>query len=160
MTNYLQIQGDPTSWWPAQPVQAAQLTEPTLTVAIERPLFGTLVISTRVASIMLVSNDGVGGPVPSDADILVESIYLPTAAGPSAGSTGYELPADTNLANLASEIATLMSQGQSRVIPLGGAQPGAVLMLNWATLPFVVLAPVHVSGALGQPSGGGPVPSD
>jgi hypothetical protein len=66
MTNYLQIQGDPTTWWPAQPVQAAQLTQPTLNVTIEKPLVGgILVISIRAASIMLVSNDG-GGPVLSD----------------------------------------------------------------------------------------------
>ena len=47
MTNYLQIQGDPTTWWPAQPVQAARLTQPTLNVTIEKPLVGgILVIST------------------------------------------------------------------------------------------------------------------
>jgi len=158
MTNYLQIQGDPTKWWPVQPVEAAQLRGPTLSVAIQAPLYGTLVISSRTATITLVSKPDVGGSVPSGADILVESIYLPTATGPSPGSTGYELPAGTNLADLASEIATLMSEGKSQAIPLGGALSGGVLMLNGATLPFVVLAPVHES-VLGEPSGGGSVPS-
>ena len=160
MSSYLQIQGDPTKWWPVQPVQASQLTGPAVPVAIRAPLFGTLLISSRAGSVALV-DPGPAGVVPSDADILLESIYVPTVTGPSASGTVHELPPGTNLANLQSEIATLMSEGKSQTITVGSAiSGGGVLVLNGATLPFVVLCPVHQANVLDDPSGGGVVPSD
>ena len=158
MSGYIQIQGDPTKWWPVNPVQASQLTGPAVAVPIMAPLFGTLLISSRAASIALVDT-GPAGVVPSDAGIFMESIYVPTVTG-APGSTGYELPPGTNLTNVQSEIATLMSEGKSQVIALGSAISGGSLVLNGATLPFVVLCPVHARGVLGDPSGGGVVPSD
>ena len=159
MTSYLQIGGDPTMWVPTQPVDPSQLTKAPVPVPITAPLFGTLLISSKAASIALV-DPGDQGPVPSDAIILVESLYVPTATGASQSFTGYQLVPGTNLADLQTQIATLMTQGTSQAIPLGGGTLNGVVVLNGATLPFVVLAPVHQKNVLGDPSGGGPVPSD
>ena len=58
-------------------------------------------------------------------------------------------------------LAKLMTEGKSQTITVGSAiSGGGVLVLNGATLPFVVLCPVHQAGVLGGPSGGGVVPSD
>ena len=159
MTTYLQIGGDPNTWVPAEAVDPSQLTAPTVPVPIIAPLFGTLLISSKAASIALV-DPGDAGPVPSDAIVLVESLYVPTATLASSSLTGYQLAPGTNLADLQTQIAMLMTKGTSQAIPLGGGTLHGVVVLNGATLPFVVLAPVHEKSVLGDPSGGGPVPSD
>ncbi len=159
MTTYLQVGGDPTLWVPEQPVNPSQLTAPTVSVPIIAPLFGTLLISSKAASIALV-DPGDAGAIPSDADVLVESLYVPTATGASRSFTGYQLAPGTNLADLQTQIATLMTKGTSQAIPLGGVPLHGVVVLNGATLPFVVLAPVHANSVLGDPSGGGAIPSD
>jgi hypothetical protein len=159
MTTYLQIGGDPTMWLPAEPVDLSQLREGPVPVPIIAPLFGTLLISSRAASIALV-DPGDKGPVPSDAIVLVESLYVPTATRASQSFTGYQLAPGTNLADLQTQITALMRKGTSQAIPLGGGTLTGEVVLNGATLPFVVLAPVHETSILGDPSGGGPVPSD
>ena len=161
MSSYLQIQGDPTKWWPVQPVQASQLTGPVMSVPIKAPLVGTLLISARAASVAVFNTVfDPEGVVPSDVAVPMPTIYVPSAAGPTVGSTGYQLPLNTDLASLATQITALMQGGESQAITLGGAASGGELVLNGATLPFVVLCGVSTQGALGQASGGGPVPSD
>jgi hypothetical protein len=159
MATYLQISGDPTMWVPQQMPQPSQLTAPTVPVPITAPLLGTLLISSRAASIAFVDT-GASGGVPSDFDVLVESLYVPTGTGASQSCTGYQLPPGTNLADLQTQIATLMTEGTSQAILLGGGTFHGVVVLNGATLPFAVLAPVNVKSVLGDPSGTGGVPSD
>ena len=158
MYSYLQITGDPAKWWLEQPLQASQLTGQPLSVPVKAPLAGTLLLSARSASVA-VFNSPFEGAVPSDQKLPAPVIYLPTAAGPSAQFAGYELPATTDLAKLAGEITALMHGGGSLDIPLGGAATGGVLMLNGATVPFVVLCQA-TAGPTGDSSGGGAVPSD
>jgi hypothetical protein len=159
MTTYLQISGDPTMWMPAQVPQSSQLTAPTVSVPITAPIIGTLLISSKAASIALV-NTGDGGGVPSDFTVPVESLYVPTGTGVSQGFTGYQLPAGTNLAQLQTQIATLMTEGTSQTVTLGDTPFTGVVVLNGATLPFVVLASVNAGSVLSEPSGTGGVPSD
>jgi hypothetical protein len=71
-------------------------------------------------------------------------IYLPTAAGVSAGHTGYELPGG-DPAVLAEQIQASMRNGHSQTVILGGA--GGTLVLNGATLSFAVTAPNTLGGS-------------
>lgn len=148
MPGYLQIEGDPTKWWPAQPFTASQLTGQPLSIQVLEPAMGTLVLSGKAASVVVFeasSQTGPDGTVGPEAP----SIYVPTGAGLSTGHLGYELPASANLTNLANQIMASMRSGQSETITLNG---GGTLVLNGATLSFVVLlSPVG-------PSVGGPTP--
>jgi hypothetical protein len=159
MSGYLQVQGDPTQWWLAQAVQSSQLTGQVLSVEVEAPLAGTLLLSPNSAGVAVFDQPGT-----STEPSLVENpnpvIYLPTTTGPSTGSVGYELPASVDLANLASEITALMQNGGKQTIALGAS--GASLVLNGATLSFVVLCPAtatSVSSGTAAPAGGA-VPHD
>ncbi|MGH3151752.1 MAG: hypothetical protein ACRDOB_13645 [Streptosporangiaceae bacterium] len=76
-------------------------------------------------------------------------LYLPTATGPSAGHIGYVLPSTVDPGVLAQQIQTLMHNGQSQTITLGGAD--GTLVLNGATLAFAVTNPNSLGG--GTPHG-------
>jgi hypothetical protein len=143
MANYIQIGDDPTTWWLNQPLNPDQLTGQPLALALAAPLSGTLVLSGRSASVAVFEVPD--ATVPGVVNPGVAAIYLPTAAGPSAGHYGYALPPGVNVAVLAMEIATAMTNGTRVTITLNG---GGALVLDGATLSFVVvqpgeLAPVH-----------------
>jgi hypothetical protein len=142
MTTTLQIADDPTLWVPAGPVDPSQLTGATVQVPIKAPIFGTLLISSRAASIALY-DPGDSGPVPSDGISLVASLYVPTGADAAVNLNTYLLPPGTDLGKLTNEIAALMTEGKRQTITLGSGTARGTIILNGATLPFVVLAPVH-----------------
>jgi hypothetical protein len=136
MPSYLQIGNDPTKWWIAGQFEASQLTGQAQTIEVSAPVQGTLVLSPRSASVALVEVPS--ATVPEALDTLA-AIYVPTAAGLSAANAGYELPASVDAANLPGQIMILMRDGFSTSIPLGGGAPGGTLVLNGATLSFVVV---------------------
>jgi hypothetical protein len=136
MPGYIQIGDDPTKWWLAEPIQASQLTEQPLTIEVSAPVQGTLVLSPRSASVAIF--DLPSATVPRALDT-VAAIYVPTTAGLSAANAGYELPAGVNEASLAGQIVTSMGDGVRQAITLGGSASGGTLVLNGATLPFVVI---------------------
>ena len=140
MACHIQIGDDPTIWWLVQPIQPSQLTQP-LTVLTWYPIRGILVLSPRASHVAIFEPPPVLVPPP-----LAESgIYLPTAAGVSAGHGGYEVVADAfDPAVLAEQIQTSMRNGHSQTITLGGA--GGTLVLNGATLSFAVTAPNTLGG--------------
>ena len=150
MPSYLQIQGDPTQWWLDQPLDSSQLTEPAVSIHVTAPLAGTLVLSARSASIAII-NQPSDVAIPGHLEVLAPAVYLPTPTGPSAGSTGYELARSADPLSLAEKISALMRDGRSLAIPLGGAASGGSLVLNGASLSFVVLC---------APMARGPIPSD
>ena len=159
MYGYLRIEGDPTTWRLDQPVDVSQWTGETISVAVESPLSGTLLLSRRVASVAAFNELDIGGGVPNDVVIPMATIYLPTSSGPSAGSHGYALPSSVTLTELAAEISAAMGAGSQLTIELGSGPVGGVLVLSGAALPFVVLCPANA--ALGTASGGGGgVPND
>jgi hypothetical protein len=140
MACHIQIGDDPTIWWLAEQIQPSQLTQP-LGVTTWYPIRGCLVLSPRASHVAIFTPAPVlvPDPVPGPA----VGIYLPTAAGVSAGHAGYELAGgDPDV--LAEQIQTLMRNGQSQTITLGAA--GGTLVLNGATLTFAVLAPIGVVG--------------
>ena len=140
MACHIQIGDDPTIWWLAQQIQPSQLTQP-LGVVTWYPIRGTLVLSPKAAHVAIFSPPPVLVPTP----LSTSGIYLPTAAGVSAGHAGYALPDNVDPGVLAEQIQTLMRNGQSQTITLGGA--GGTLVLNGATLAFAVTAPNTLGGA-------------
>ena len=139
MACHIQIGDDPTIWWLAQQIQPSQLTQP-LGVVTWYPIRGTLVLSPKAAHVAIFSPPPVLVPTP----LSTSGIYLPTAAGVSAGHAGYALPDNVDPGVLAEQIQTLMRNGQSQTITLGGA--GGTLVLNGATLSFAVTAPNSLGG--------------
>ena len=140
MACHIQIGDDPTIWWLAQQIQPSQLTQP-LGVVTWYPIRGTLVLSPKAAHVAIFSPPPVLVPTP----LATPGIYLPTAAGVSAGHAGYALPDNVDPGVLAEQIQTLMRNGQSQTITLGGA--GGTLVLNGATLAFAVTAPAAIGGS-------------
>jgi hypothetical protein len=156
MPSYIQIGDDPTKWWLPEQFQASQLTGQPLTIEVSAPVQGTLVLSPKSASIAIVEVPSATVPQALDT---VAAIYVPSAAGLSAANAGYELPTSINVADLPGQFMNLLRDGFSTSIPLGGSAPGGTLVLNGATLSFVVVikpgatrepeSPVHDS----EPSG-------
>jgi hypothetical protein len=136
MTSYIQIAGDPTKWWPEQPFNASLLAGQPVSVQIISPVTGFLVISSRAAGVAVFE---LNQAAPADLNLPAPGIYVPSATGLSAGHTGYDLPASVDLGTLAGQLATLMRDGGSQTITLGGASSGGALVLNGATLSFAVL---------------------
>ena len=99
-------------------------------------------LSPRSATVA-VSNVPSGSP-PASLPIPGEIIYLPTAAGPSAGHVGYVVGDGADAAALSSQIAGAMHSGQHLTIALAG---GGTLVLNGATLTFAVLSPIAAGGS-------------
>jgi hypothetical protein len=148
MACYIQIGDDPTKWWLDQSVKASQLTGQPLSVKVNTPVVGTLVLSGKPASVAVF--DQPSGQAPKNLDVPIPTIYVPTSAGISEGHVGYELPASADQGNLANQIAASMRDGHSQTIALGGSASGGTLVLNGATLSFVVLCwqyPPAVGGA-------------
>jgi hypothetical protein len=139
----IQIEGDPTKWWIAEQLPTNELTggQP-LTVTSLAPIEGILMLSPRVATVAIFNVPS--GTPPSSLGIPGGIIYVPTAAGPSAGHVGYVLAGDEDPMSLSGQIAGAMSAGHSLTIALSG---GETLVLNGATLSFAVLAPIAVGGA-------------
>jgi hypothetical protein len=146
MPNYIQIGDDPTKWWLIQPFNAGQLTGQPLNLNVAGPLSGFLVLSGKPASVAVF--DEPNATFPPIVNPTSAAIYLPTATGPSAAHFGYVLPPTVNVATLAGQIATTMRNGSRQTITLYG---GGTLVLNGATLLFVVIQP----GAIGVSSGHG-----
>jgi hypothetical protein len=138
MPSYIQIGNDPTQWWIAGQFEASQLTGQALTIEVSAPVQGTLVLSPKSASIAIVEEPSATVPQALDT---AAAIYVPTAAGLSAANAGYELPTSINVADLPGQFMNLLQDGFSTSIPLGGSGPGGTLVLNGATLSFVVVIP-------------------
>ena len=136
---HIQIGDDPTVWWLTEPIQPGQLTQP-LTVLTWYPIRGILVLSPKAPHVAIFTPPPVLVPTP----LATPGIYLPTAAGVSAGHAGYELAGNVDPGVLAGQIQTLMRNAQSQTMTLGGA--GGTLVLNGATLSFAVTAPNSLGG--------------
>jgi hypothetical protein len=142
---YLQIEGDPTTWVLSEPIDASVLTsqEP-LQVAIVAALhgtetlgrYGTLILSSRAAASAVLS--GSGNVIPSGGHQYSSAyLYLPSATGLRPDTPGHALPPGTDPEALQSEITAAMSQSEFCTI----SSSNGVLVLNGATLPFIVLFP-------------------
>ena len=139
MTCHIQIGDDPTIWWLAEPIQPSWPTQP-VGVLCWYPIRGSLMLSPRASHVAIFTPPPVLVPDPLTGP---GGLYLPTATGPSAGHTGYEL-AGQDADVLGEQIQTLMGNGRSQTIALSG---GGTLVLNGATLIFAVTSPAGIGGS-------------
>jgi hypothetical protein len=146
MPGYIQIEGDPTRWWFEQSIDVGGLAEQALSIQVHAPLVGTLVLSPKAGSVLVVEQ----GSVPTALNNPHPVIYVPTPGGPSAASPGHDLPSSVNLSNLASQLAAAMRGGSRQSVALASG----TLVLNGAALAFVVVAPPN------PPAVGDSVPHD
>jgi hypothetical protein len=144
MAVYIQIGDDPTKWWLVQPFNANQLTGQPLILDIAAPIGGWMVLSGRASSVVIFNEPD--ATVPGEVPPAGGNIYLPTGAGVSAHNYGYGLTPNEalNAPNLSSQIETAMHNGTRLTIPLYG---GGTLVINGATLDFVVVQPASAGGA-------------
>ena len=156
MFSYLQIADDPTKWWLSQPADVSHLSGPTARFEVTAPLAGLLLLSVKAAPSVALVNVAVQPATPKVVAMTASAIYLPTAAGPSAGSAGYELPASVDLGTLANQITTLVGAGDTQPISLSSG----TLVLNGASLSFVVLCPAVTATQVAPPKVGGAIPHD
>jgi hypothetical protein len=146
MPSYIQIGDDPTRWWIADGFNASQLTGQPVLVTVNAPLAGTMVISSKFASLTIF---GTSSPPPPEVNTTPgPTIYVPTATGVNPAHGGYELPDSTSPPNLAEQIAAAMRAGHNQTVTLAG---GGTLVLDGASLAFVVIKP----GAVGDSSAHG-----
>jgi hypothetical protein len=146
MTSVLRIQGDPASWAvgansPADMIRQALISQGgPITVNVEAPLKGRLILSTRsVASVALLMPPT--GWLPGGAIQPRATLYVPSPVGPSTDRHGYTLQASADLAALESGIVTAMTDGTTIEIPVADQASMGSLLLNGGTVPFVVLCP-------------------
>lgn len=156
MYSYLQVADDPTKWWLSQPADVSHLAGPTARFEVTAPLAGMLLLSVKAAPSVALVNVPNQPVTPKVVAMTAPAIYLPTAAGASAGSAGYELPTSVDLGNLANEIATLVGAGHTQPVALSSG----TLLLNGASLSFVVLCPAMTVTPVVPPKVGGAIPHD
>jgi hypothetical protein len=156
----LKVGADPTSWFITGTSYGAVADElgqgsPVL-LDVAFPLQGQLVLSlAHTGSVALLlppaavgihpgdppppaqgpaqSGTGIPAPLPLQSPTL----YLPSASGATLESSGYQLPAGTDLGALASAIKTAIGGGSIYRISLANG----LLVLNGAALAFAVICP-------------------
>lgn len=146
MTSVLRIEGDPAAWAvganspPDMITQALISQNGPLTVDVEAPLKGRLILSTRsVASVTVLTPPA--GWLPGGAIQPRATLYVPSPTGPATDSHGYTLAASADLAALESEIVAAMTNGTTIAISVADEASMGSLLLNGSTVPFVVLCP-------------------
>jgi hypothetical protein len=144
MPSILQIEGDPARWVlgansPADVVQQALTSQDgPVTVNVDAPLKGRLILSTQSAASVAVLTPTVGW-IPGGAIESRAAVYVPTPTGPASPDPGYTLQASADLAALENDIVAAMTDGTTIAIPVTDGIFSGPLMLNASALPFVVL---------------------
>ncbi len=145
----VRFDGDPTFWSLQSPEDSQPLVdelanskEP-ISVAVTRPLIGTMLISPRCAgSIAILNEMPISSWVPSGITPPSAVLYVPTAAGPSADFYGYMLPEETNLGDLAQQVLAAMKDGGSMTTPISAGSKGSgQLRIDGGALAFAVICP-------------------
>ena len=140
MSKFLRIASDPTLWVLQDPIDVAQLTASAQPVAVgvAHPLRGTMLLSGRAAaSVALLGPQPVGWR-PSGIILPEPVLYLPSPGGPTHSNAGFTLPGGTDLAKLQGDVTAAMTAGTTAAVAIAG---GGELVLNGASLPFVILCP-------------------
>jgi hypothetical protein len=143
----LLIEGDPATWTlgansPADVIQQALISQDgPITVNVETPLKGRLILSTQSATSVAVLMPPPAGWIPGGAVLSRATLYVPTPTGPTDTSHGYTLQASADLAALESDIVTAIEDGTTIAVPVADDVFSGILLLNGSTLSFVVLCP-------------------
>jgi hypothetical protein len=144
----IRIEGDPTSWTLARPVDARQVAasgDPVV-LAVSEPLAGRLLLSPRSAGSVVFFQPAMDphGVVPNGVRLPEQCLYVPSTTGPDPHSNParyYLLPTATDLAALEREIKAAMSRGTAVSVDFTGPDEPGVIVLNGAALSFAVLCP-------------------
>ena len=143
MPTILRIEGDPTSWEVDEAIDAGSLTAASgpVALAVSHPLMGRLLLSARSAGSIVILTQFEGGIRPNGIRLPAPALYVPTATGPEVHGNPpfiYTLPASVDLAGLEASITEAMISKSFHTVDRG---PSGAVILNGATLPFVVLCP-------------------
>ncbi len=145
----IRIEGDPTSWTLAAPVDPGQVTVSTGAVALEisEPLAGRMLLSPRSAGSVVFLQPAASprhGVVPNGVRLPEQCLYVPSATGPDPHSNPpryYVLPRSADLAALETQIAAAMSEGTILSVDFTGPADPGVVVINGASVSFAVLCP-------------------
>ncbi len=142
----IRIEGDPATWAlgagaPAQEILQALIGQSApVTVDVEAPLKGRLVLSTRsVASVTLLAAPV--GWIPGGMIQPRALLYVPSPGGPAAESHGYTLAPSLDLAALESDLVTAMTDGTTIAVEVTDGIFSGTLVLNGGMLSFAVICP-------------------
>jgi hypothetical protein len=144
MYTSVRIHGDMNTWTLTETFSPVQLTGSAgpLALGVAGPLTGTMLLSARAAGITLVPRGGTPDPmgwIPGDGEMLQPHLYLPSATERAAGHDLYPLPTTVDTTELEDEITAAMAAGTRFTVQVGTPGQGGAVVLNGATLPFVVI---------------------
>ncbi len=142
----LQIGTDPTVWvLAASQDEVANTTDPTAWRVVY-PVEGRLVLSPRSAGPLVVRpaqpGGGPGGIGPHGGH--PTDIHLPSVTARTVSSHGHwleERDLPTDVEELEQKVLTAMADRTRLTLPLISGTGGGVLVLDGATLPFIVIVP-------------------
>jgi hypothetical protein len=151
MSTHLRIDDDPTTFVLSAPMDATTLTEATaaLQLGVVGPYPGTLILNPAAAGALALQEvlPDQHGIIPTDDDIAVPYLYVPSSAGLTATSPGSQLPASPGLAALAGSIETAMNDGDPVRVSVSGVTGNGTVVLNGAVLAFAVVYNVITTGS-------------
>jgi hypothetical protein len=143
MTTIFRIGSDPTPWVlrgtePHEPAWS-QSGEP-VTIQVEGPIAGTLVLSPRRAGTLAMTPQRNSGWVPCEK-LTANYLYVPSATGWDVDASGYVLATGTDPGDLEQALIAAMSQGTVLTVRLATISGPGFLVLDGSVLPFAVIAP-------------------
>jgi hypothetical protein len=156
----LQIGTDPTSWV-LQDVDEDPLTQELsqatgpIVLPVAAPLQGRLVLSPQYAATVSLHRPpaNVGAHPTGVIGPATPVVYLPSGTAATPESLGYALGPETDLAALEQNIIAAMTSGTRLALQISSVSGGGLLVLNGATLAFVVLAQAAGPGHGAHPTG-------
>jgi len=162
MPSLLRIDGDPATWRVSTTIGPLSASSKPVALAVEEPLKGVLLLSPRAmgsAVVFPLPGFDYHGHVPNGIILPQQAwVYVPSATGPDPLSNPQRLYlVAKNIVELHDEITAAMSQGSFVTLDLAevadpssaapsAAEPDGSIMLNFGTLPFVVLCLAPATG--------------
>jgi len=145
----IRIEGDPTSWTLATPIDPGQVTVSSGAVVLEvsEPLAGRMLLSPRSAGSVVFLQPAASphhGVVPNGVRLPEQCLYVSSATGPDPHSNPpryYVLPRSADLAALEAQIAAAIDGGTILTVDFTGPADPGVVVLNGAAVSFAVLCP-------------------
>lgn len=149
----LRVAGDPTEWGlrdAAVPAPPWLSTSNPVALAVATPLSGTLLLAPGRAGSFTLSPVGQSSPsIFSWIPCPVPYLYLPATTGPTAQQCGYALAPGTDMGTLQRQILTAMADSSQLPVDITVGDASAMVVLNGANLPFVVLTEPQANSPTG-----------
>jgi hypothetical protein len=150
MSKCVRIHGDMNIWTLKENLSPGQLTDPAQPqeLSVTKPVNGILLLSVRAAASIILLPDGAVDPmvgcdpmgwIPGDV-VPVPYLYLPSGTVSAAEQNRYPLAKNVDTGRLQSQIKAAMAADPGLTVSVDVAGRGSAVVLNCATLPFVVIA--------------------